>query len=87
MSLGEFEPEVWIAATHPAACRETISLGELAGMTVIHGPRRAEPVTYDAWTRVLRATDPRLDFTTRRSGTRCRSRWPSPPPATGPPRS
>jgi hypothetical protein len=63
MSLGEFEPEVWIPATHPAACYGTISLGELAGMTVIYGPRRAEPVTYDAWTRVLRAVEPRLDFT------------------------
>jgi hypothetical protein len=63
MSLGEFEPEVWIPATHPAACRGTISLGELAAMTVIYGPRRAEPVTYDAWTRVLRAAEPRLDFT------------------------
>ena len=63
MSLGEFEPEVWIPATHPAACRGTISLGELAGMTVIYGPHRAEPVTYDAWIRVLRAVEPRLDFT------------------------
>lgn len=63
MSLGEFEPEVWIPATHPAACRGTISLGELAAMTVIYGPRRAEPVTYDAWTGVLRAVQPRLDFT------------------------
>jgi DNA-binding transcriptional LysR family regulator len=62
MSLGEFEPEAWIPATHPAACRGTISLGELAGMTVIYGPRRAEPVTYDAWIRVLRAVEPRLDF-------------------------
>jgi len=63
MSLGEFEPEVWIPATHPAACRGTISLGELAGTTVIYGPRRAEPVTYDAWIRALRAVEPRLDFT------------------------
>jgi len=63
MSLGEFEPEVWIPATHPAACRGTISLGELAGMTVIHGPRRAEPGTYDAWTRVLRGVHPRFEFT------------------------
>jgi DNA-binding transcriptional LysR family regulator len=62
MSLGEFEPEVWIPATHPAACRGTISLGELAAMTVIHGPRRAEPVTYDAWAAVLRGVQPRLDF-------------------------
>ena len=63
MSLGEFEPEVWIPATHPAARRGTISLGELAGLEVIHGPRRAEAGTYDAWTRVLRAVDPRFEFT------------------------
>ena len=52
-----------IPATRPAACHGTVSLGELAGMTVIYGPRRAEPVTYDAWIRVLRAVEPRLDFT------------------------
>jgi hypothetical protein len=63
MVLGEFEPEVWIPATHPAGRRGTISLGELAGMDVIHGPRRMEPGTYDAWTRVLRAVDPRFEFT------------------------
>jgi hypothetical protein len=63
MSLGEFEPEVWIPRTHPAAHRGTISLGELASMDVIHGPRRAEPGTYDAWTEVLRAVDPRFEFT------------------------
>jgi DNA-binding transcriptional LysR family regulator len=63
MILGEFEPEVWIPATHPAAGRGTISLGELAAMTVIYGPRRTEPVTYDAWTTTLRAVQPRLDLT------------------------
>jgi DNA-binding transcriptional LysR family regulator len=69
MNLGEFEPEVWIPATHPAARRGTMSLSELAGLNVIHGPRRTEPVTYDAWTRVLRAVDPRFEFTDpRRTG-------------------
>ena len=63
MSLGEFEPEVWVPARHAAARRGTISLGELARMDVIHGPRRAEPGTYDAWTRVLRTVDPRFEFT------------------------
>ena len=63
MRLDEFEPEVWIPRTHPAACRGTISADELAGMTVIHGPRRAEPGTYDAWTKVLRGADPRFAFT------------------------
>jgi DNA-binding transcriptional LysR family regulator len=63
MSLGEFEPSVWIPASHAAVRRGAISLGELAGMDVIHGPRRAEPGTYDAWTRALRTADPRFEFT------------------------
>ena len=63
MSLGEFEPEVWIPGPHPAARRGTISLGELASMPVVYGPRRAEPGTYDAWTKVLRAVNPRFEFT------------------------
>jgi DNA-binding transcriptional LysR family regulator len=63
MSLGEFEPDVWIPAPRTAIHRDTISLDELARMDVIHGPRRAEPGTYDAWTRVLRAVDPRFEFT------------------------
>lgn len=32
-------------------------------MDVIHGPRRAEPGTYDAWTKVLRAVNPHFEFT------------------------
>ncbi|SRR6266566_2935660 len=40
-----------------------ISLDDLARMDVIHGPRRAEPGTYDAWTRVPRTVDPRFEFT------------------------
>jgi DNA-binding transcriptional LysR family regulator len=63
MSLGEFEPEVWIPSEHPAARRGTISLAELTRMDVIHGPRRAKPGTYDAWTQVLRAIDPGFAFT------------------------
>jgi hypothetical protein len=43
MSLGEFEPDLWIPASHPAARRGSIGLDELARMDVIHGPRRAEP--------------------------------------------
>jgi len=61
--LGEFEPDVWILSAHPAAHRGTISLEELAGLQVIHGPRRAEPGTYDAWTTVMRTIDPRFEFT------------------------
>ena len=63
MVVGEFEPEAWIPSAHPAARRGTISLEELASLQVIYGPRRAEPVTYDAWTTVLQTVDPRFEFT------------------------
>jgi DNA-binding transcriptional LysR family regulator len=63
MSLGEFEPDVWLPAAHPAAPAQVISLDELAVMEVIHGPRRLSPVTYDAWLPVLRAVNPRFEFT------------------------
>jgi hypothetical protein len=62
MSLGEFEPDVWVPAAHPAARSGTISLGDLARMDVVHGPRRLVPGVYDAWTRVLRTVDPRFEF-------------------------
>jgi DNA-binding transcriptional LysR family regulator len=62
MGLMEFEPDVWIPSSHVAARRGTIRLVEMARMDVIHGPRRAEPGTYDAWTRVLRTADPRFEF-------------------------
>jgi DNA-binding transcriptional LysR family regulator len=48
MSLGEFEPDVWVPAAHPAARSGAISLGD--------------PGVYDAWTRVLRTVDPRFAF-------------------------
>ena len=60
MALAEYQPDVWIPSSHVAARRGTISLADLAHMDVIHGPRRAEPGTYDAWTRVLRTVDPLL---------------------------
>jgi hypothetical protein len=63
MSLGEFEPDVWIPRSHAAARRGSISLDEMVSMDVIHGPRRAEAGTYDAWTRVMRTVDPRFEFT------------------------
>ena len=63
MSLGDFEPDVWIPSAHAAARRGSISLDEIVSMDVIHGPRRTEAGTYDAWTTVLRATDPRFEFT------------------------
>jgi DNA-binding transcriptional LysR family regulator len=63
MSLGEFAPEVWLPATHPAGPGQVISLDELAQLDVIHGPRRASSGTYDAWLKVMRASNPRFDFT------------------------
>ena len=63
MSLGEFEPDVWIPRSHAAARRGSIRLDEMVSMDVIHGPRRAEAGTYDAWTRVMRTVDPRFEFT------------------------
>ena len=63
MSLGDFEPDVWVPSLHPAAHRGAISLDELAWIDVIHGPRRLEPGIYDAWTQVLRAVNPRFELT------------------------
>jgi DNA-binding transcriptional LysR family regulator len=63
MTVGEFEPEVWVPSTHTAARRGTISLEELAALQVIHGPRRAQPGTYDAWSTTMQAVDPRFEFT------------------------
>ena len=63
MSLGEFEPDVWLPAGHPAAPHRVVGLGELASMDVIHGPRRLSPGPYDAWLAVMRAGHPRFNFT------------------------
>ena len=63
MSLGEFEPVLWVPRCHPAARRGTLTLDELTGMTVVYGPRRADPATYDAWLGVLQAADPGFAFT------------------------
>ena len=62
MSLGEFEPDVWIPSAHPAASRGVIGLDELASLDLIHGPRRASPAVYDRWLAALRAADPRFAF-------------------------
>ena len=64
MTVGEFEPEVWVPpSTHTAARRGTISLEELADLQVIHGPRRAQPGIYDACLTAMQAVDPRFEFT------------------------
>jgi DNA-binding transcriptional LysR family regulator len=62
MSLGDFEPVVWIPCAHPAAPAGVIGLEELAEMDIVHGPRRISAGTYDAWLEVLRASHPRLEF-------------------------
>jgi len=62
MSLGQFEPQVWVPAPHHKAPPAAITASELARLPVIHGPRRAGPAIYDAWLAVLRAHDPRFDF-------------------------
>jgi DNA-binding transcriptional LysR family regulator len=62
MSLGEFEPDVWLPAAHPAPPHSVIGLDELASMDVIHGPRRLSPGPYDAWLAIMRASNPRFDF-------------------------
>jgi DNA-binding transcriptional LysR family regulator len=63
MSLGEFEPDVWLPPSHPAASRRVIGLGELARMDVVHGPRRLSTGTYDRWLALMREGSPRFDFT------------------------
>jgi DNA-binding transcriptional LysR family regulator len=61
MTLGEFEPEVWVPV-QACAERELIDLDDLADMAVICGPRRVSPATYDAWRAALRARRPRFEF-------------------------
>jgi len=63
MTVGEFEPQVWVPSTHPAASRGLISLEELAALPVVHGPRSAHPGTYDAWLAAMRGADPHFEFT------------------------
>jgi hypothetical protein len=63
MGLGEFEPDVWLPRTKPGAPPQVIGLDELAHMDVIHGPRRRSSGLYDSWLEVLRARNPRFDFT------------------------
>jgi DNA-binding transcriptional LysR family regulator len=60
MTLGEFEPDVWLS---PGIAGRVIGLGELSGLDVLHGPRRLSPAAYDAWLAVLREVDPRFEFT------------------------
>jgi DNA-binding transcriptional LysR family regulator len=63
MTLGQYQPDLWLPGSHPAARRGLIGLDELAALPVIHGPRRDQPGAYDAWTTVLRTVNPRFAFT------------------------
>lgn len=63
MTLGEFEPEVWVPARAGVGTHGVIGLAELAAMDVVHGPRRTSPGTYDAWLEVLRSVRPCFEFT------------------------
>jgi DNA-binding transcriptional LysR family regulator len=63
VNLGKFEPYVWLPSSLFAAPAPVIGLRELAAMEVIHSPRCVDPVTYDAWLAVLRAVNPRFQFT------------------------
>jgi hypothetical protein len=47
-----------------------IGLAELAGMDVIHDPRRASTGAYDPWLEVLRSVNPFGDVTANGQGTR-----------------
>jgi DNA-binding transcriptional LysR family regulator len=60
MSLGAFEPDVWLP---PGIAGRVIGLDQLARLDVLHGPRRLSPVAYDEWLAVLRKVDPRFEFT------------------------
>jgi DNA-binding transcriptional LysR family regulator len=63
VTLGDFEPEVWIPEPATAGDRQRIGLDELADMDVIHGPRHTSPGTYDAWLALLRESRARFEFT------------------------
>jgi DNA-binding transcriptional LysR family regulator len=63
MTLGAFEPEVWVPARAEGGDRGVIGLAGLARMDVVHGPRHASPGTYDAWLKVLRSVRPNFEFT------------------------
>jgi DNA-binding transcriptional LysR family regulator len=63
MSLGEFEPDVWLPHIRPGTPPLVVDLDDLAHMDIIHGPRRSSTATYDAWLEVMRARNPRFDFT------------------------
>jgi DNA-binding transcriptional LysR family regulator len=63
MSMGEFEPDVWLPRPPPGGRHAEIGLDELAHLDVIHGPRRASSGSYDTWLEIMRAVNPRFDFT------------------------
>ena len=62
MALGDFEPDAWLPASHPAARRGSVSLVELAEMPVVYGPRDNCVATYEAWRGALRSRNPTFEF-------------------------
>ena len=63
VTVGEFEPEVWVPARAGFADGGVIGLADLAEMAIVHGPRRVSPVPYDTWLEKLRSIRPRCEFT------------------------
>src|SRR6266487_1135088 len=65
MTLGQFEPDVWIPSDHPADRRGVIGLHELASMDVIHWLRCSSTEAHDRWLDALRGFDQRFEYTDR----------------------
>jgi DNA-binding transcriptional LysR family regulator len=63
VTVGEFEPEVWVPARAGFGDGGVIGLAELAEMDIVHGPRRVSPGPYDTWLEKLRSIRPRCEFT------------------------
>jgi molybdate transport repressor ModE-like protein len=63
VTVGGFEPEVWVPARAGFRDGGVIGLAELAEMDIVHGPRRISPGPYDTWLEKLRAIRPRCGFT------------------------
>jgi DNA-binding transcriptional LysR family regulator len=72
MTVGQFEPEVWVPAAHPAARRGIISLDDLAGLPVICGRAAPTRSPMTPGPPCCRPATPPSRSPTRRSGTR----WP-----------
>jgi DNA-binding transcriptional LysR family regulator len=71
MTISDFQPEVWVSTRSRWPKEDDfVSVEELAGMDVFHGPRDQAPAVYDAWRAVLRSH--RAEFTFKDPPFRCR---------------